>query len=524
MIVGLFLAVAMNRKIRFISIYRTAAYATMAISTISEAIVFIWLFDPSYGVVNYFLSLIGVPPQQFLNSPSQALYVIVIMTIWGWTGFAVVIYLAALQGVPQTLLEAAAIDGAGPWRTFRRVTLPLLSPASLFLAVWLTINALQLFDEVYLSTQGGPLNATTVLVYYLYNQAFQHFNFGYASAIAYFLFLIIIVVTVDPVPGRPTIHALPVMTATSAPARSEVATRGGVPAARRRRRLPFSPWHLVLVPATLVLLFPFAWLLITSVETPAEALHFPPVLTPHVLRFANYPDALASAPFGRFFVNSAIVAVATVLSNLVLCSLAGYAFARFRFLGRTALFAVIMATLMVPFQVTMIPQFIITKWLGVHVLAAVGINHIGALILPNAATAFGIFFLRQFFRTLPLEYEESARVDGASRLTVLDPDRAAAGRPGAGHAGRADVPRLLEQLPVAADRHHVHQPDDAAARPGHLPGRALDRMDPADGGQRDEPGPHAGDLLRGPALLHPVGGRDRAGRGRCCHRMTWTWW
>jgi len=209
------------------------------------------------------------------------------------------------------------------------------------------------------------------------------------------------------------------MTATSAPARSKVAARGSVPAARRRRRLPFSPWHLVLVPATLVLLFPFAWLLITSVETPAEALHFPPVLTPHVLRFANYPDALASAPFGRFFTNSAIVAVATVLSNLVLCSLAGYAFARFRFLGRTALFAVIMATLMVPFQVTMIPQFIITKWLGVHVLAAVGIDHIGALILPNAATAFGIFFLRQFFRTLPLEYEESARVDGASRLTVL---------------------------------------------------------------------------------------------------------
>ena len=78
------------------------------------------------------------------------------MTIWGWTGFAVVIYLAALQGVPQTLLEAAAIDGAGPWRTFRRVTLPLLSPASLFLAVWLTINALQLFDEVYLSTSGRP--------------------------------------------------------------------------------------------------------------------------------------------------------------------------------------------------------------------------------------------------------------------------------------------------------------------------------------------------------------------------------
>jgi multiple sugar transport system permease protein len=212
------------------------------------------------------------------------------------------------------------------------------------------------------------------------------------------------------------------MTATSAPARGGVRSAGrdgAGPARGRRRRLPFSPWHLVLIPATVVLLFPFVWLLITSLETPGEALRFPPLLTPHVLRFANYSDALASAPFVRFFVNSAVVATSTVLCNLVLCSLAGYAFARFRFLGRTALFAVIMATLMVPFQVTMIPQFIITKWLGEHVLAGVGIDHIGALILPNAATAFGIFFLRQFFRTLPLEYEESARVDGASRLTVL---------------------------------------------------------------------------------------------------------
>jgi multiple sugar transport system permease protein len=187
----------------------------------------------------------------------------------------------------------------------------------------------------------------------------------------------------------------------------------------RRFRLPFSPWHLVLVPATLALIFPFVWLVVTSVETPAEALHFPPVLIPRQLHLANYPNALAAAPFGRFFVNSAVVAVTTVLCNLVFCSLAGYAFARLRFLGRGLLFAVIMTTLMVPFQVTMIPQFIITKWLGVHMLAQVGINHIGALILPNAATAFGIFFLRQFFKTLPVEYEESARVDGASRLKVL---------------------------------------------------------------------------------------------------------
>jgi multiple sugar transport system permease protein len=192
-----------------------------------------------------------------------------------------------------------------------------------------------------------------------------------------------------------------------------------LPGARRRRRLPFSGWHLVLIPATIILLFPFAWLIITSVQTPAEALHFPPILVPHHLDFSNYSQALQAAPFGRFFLNSSIVAVVTVLSNLVICAAAGYAFARYRFLGGGLMFALMMTTLMVPFQVTMIPQYIITKWLGVHLFAPVGINHIGALILPNAATAFGIFFLRQFFRTLPIEYEEAARVDGASRFTVL---------------------------------------------------------------------------------------------------------
>ena len=200
---------------------------------------------------------------------------------------------------------------------------------------------------------------------------------------------------------------------------SGIAPSGVVVPARRRRRLPFSPWHLVLIPATIILIFPFAWLLITSLETPAEALHFPPILIPHHLDFSNYPQALQEAPFSRFLLNSALVAVLTVIGNLVMCALAGYAFARYRFFGRGLLFVLIMVTLMVPFQVTMIPEYLITKWLGINLLGSVGINHLGALILPNAATAFGIFFLRQFFRTLPIEYEEAARVDGANRLTVL---------------------------------------------------------------------------------------------------------
>ena len=195
MLVGLLIAAAMNRSLRFISVYRTAAYVTMAVSTISQGIIFLWLTDRDYGLVNAGLNAVGLPSQPFLAAPSQALFVIVAMTIWGWTGFSVIVYLAALQGVPAELHEAAAIDGASAATRFRTITVPLLGPANLFLVVWLTINALQLFDEVYATTRGGPLRATTVIVYYLWDRAFVQFDAGYAAAMAYALFVVILVIT-----------------------------------------------------------------------------------------------------------------------------------------------------------------------------------------------------------------------------------------------------------------------------------------------------------------------------------------
>jgi multiple sugar transport system permease protein len=205
------------------------------------------------------------------------------------------------------------------------------------------------------------------------------------------------------------------MSANPATTASDVAR---VPSRSLSRFRP-SPWHLLLIPITLVLLIPLLWMLATSLETEAETHRFPPVLIPESLQWHNYADAWRAAPFGSFMLNSVIVSVLTVISNLVLCSVAGYAFARMRFAGRGVLFIVLMATLMVPFQVTMIPEFLIVKWLGVHVWAQLGIDHLGALVVPNLVTAFGIFFLRQFFLTVPVELEEAARIDGTSRLGVL---------------------------------------------------------------------------------------------------------
>lgn len=175
-------------------------------------------------------------------------------------------------------------------------------------------------------------------------------------------------------------------------------------------RLP-SPRHLILIPLAVVMVAPLAWMVMTSIQTPDEARRFPPVF-PSGIHWQNYTDALHAAPFGRFFVNTAIVTGVTVLGNLVLCSLAGYAFARFRFFGRDVLFVVILATLMIPFQVVMIPTFLIVRHLGL-------IDSLGALIVPNLVTPFGIFLMRQFFRTLPVELEEAARIDGCSRLGTL---------------------------------------------------------------------------------------------------------
>ncbi len=180
----------------------------------------------------------------------------------------------------------------------------------------------------------------------------------------------------------------------------------------RRRWLPFSPWHLVLLPLAIAMLTPLVWMLVASLETLNQTRHFPPILWPGTLRLENYPNALKAAPFGTWFWNTLVVTGTIVLSNLVLCSLAAYAFARVRFLGRSVVYFLLLATLMVPLQVVLIPTFLIVKNLGL-------IDHLSALVVPNLANVFGIFMLTQFFRTLPIELEEAARIDGASRLGII---------------------------------------------------------------------------------------------------------
>ncbi|GEK87940.1 carbohydrate ABC transporter permease [Microbacterium aerolatum] len=195
-LLGLFLAVALNRNIRFVGLYRTAIFVPFVASAAATGILSTYLFSPQYGLANNALRTVGLPAQGWLEDPQQAMLVIAIMSLWGQAAFTTVIYLAALQDIPNDLLEAARIDGANPWQTFWRIVWPELGPVTVFVTIWQTITALQLFDLVYTTTRGGPLDATKTIVYFLWEKAFKTLEFGYGSAAAYVLFAVTLLITV----------------------------------------------------------------------------------------------------------------------------------------------------------------------------------------------------------------------------------------------------------------------------------------------------------------------------------------
>jgi len=153
------------------------------------------MYDPNFGIFNWFLGLVGLGPYQWLNSPSTDLLALIIMAVWVSIGFQMVIFLAGLQAIPSELYEAAMIDGAGAWRRFWNITLPMLKPTTFFVLVTSIIGSFQVFTFVYVMTEGGPLHATDVIVYHIYQNAWQFLRMGYASAMSWVLFAVIFVIT-----------------------------------------------------------------------------------------------------------------------------------------------------------------------------------------------------------------------------------------------------------------------------------------------------------------------------------------
>lgn len=195
-VVGLFLAVLLNQKIPGKSLLRTIIFSPYVTTTAAIALLWMWIFQPDYGLINFMLSLVGIDGPSWLVDTKWAMPALIIMNIWRNSGYVMVIYLAGLQNISGELYEAAEIDGAGAVRKFLNITLPLISPTTFFIMVTSLLSAFNAFDQVQVMTLGGPAGATTVLNYFIYEQAFVNYRAGYAASASTVMFIILLILTI----------------------------------------------------------------------------------------------------------------------------------------------------------------------------------------------------------------------------------------------------------------------------------------------------------------------------------------
>ncbi|MGN7725317.1 carbohydrate ABC transporter permease [Luteimonas sp. 22616] len=194
--VSLGAAVLLHSKLgRFKGFYRTAFFAPVVTTVVAVAVIWRYLFHTRYGLVNWGLSSIGIEPVDWLGDPHWAMPTIILFAVWKNFGYNMIIFLAGLQSIPEDLYEAARIDGAGVWRQFRHVTLPMLGPVLLLVGILTMSGYFQLFAEPYVMTQGGPLESTKSVLYLMYDEGFKWWNLGNASAVAFLLFVLMVAVT-----------------------------------------------------------------------------------------------------------------------------------------------------------------------------------------------------------------------------------------------------------------------------------------------------------------------------------------
>lgn len=194
--IGLLCAVILNRSLRGRDFIRGLIFMPVILSTIVCGIVWCWMYSPDEaGLINRALGCFGVKPIAWLRDPAWAMFAVIFMSIWKWIGYFMVIYLAAIQDISPDYYEAADLEGASEWQKFEHITFPLLKNTSWLLVITSIINSFQIFDQIFTMTKGGPINATNVLVYFIYKQAFVFFNLPFASAIAWLMFIAIFVLT-----------------------------------------------------------------------------------------------------------------------------------------------------------------------------------------------------------------------------------------------------------------------------------------------------------------------------------------
>ncbi len=388
--IGLLLAAAMSRtRVRGLALFRTVLFLPQVIALVVVAVMWRMIYEPDGGLLNEGLRAIGLGglTQNWLGSFSLALPSVGLIGTWVMYGLAMVLFTAGVQKIPQSLYDAARMDGAGPVREFFAVTLPGLRNEIAVALTLTTIQALRSFDLVYITTGGGPGDATTVPAFEVYNRAFRGGDVGTASAIgvciAALIFVLTLVINRSP-SGRRRDDRPP-----RAGAHLRAAGRVLDHRARADRRHPAD-------------------------RAAGAGRRWRTSAQPNGLHVANFSKAWSDGHFSQYLRSSAIVVVAVVVISGLLSILAGYAFGMMRFRGDQALFYLFLLGLMVPLESTVVPLYYDFRDLGLT-------DTYAALILPQAGVslAFGTFWMRAFFRSVPRSLVEAARLDGSSSWSTL---------------------------------------------------------------------------------------------------------
>jgi multiple sugar transport system permease protein len=463
LVLGMAMALVLNMRFPGRDPLRSIVLVPWAMSPVAVGILWGWMFNGDYGPLNAVLLDLGIvdKPVHWLGNGTVAFHLIALVQVWNQAPLTSLLILAGLQSMPENLHRAARIDGAGPLQRFVRITLPWLRPMLLLVLILTTINSIMAFDLFWVMTKGGPGSATTVFSWMGYAYAFQFFKFGQGAAILYILSVACLILAwvylklLSPAAGRrpargaaaeaaggADLHIQGARALMSLP-RTALAQRRGLLSGKARRALGRAG---VGIAALLIFLWsfgPFLWLVIMSVSPSADLIRSPPGLIPHSLTLENYVFVLSPTGVagGQMTVqatrvplsilNSLIIAVAVTAINLVLGSLAGYAYSRY---ARSRLLAgslwVLMMTRMLPSLALILPFFIVFKNLGLLDTRTALIIAYCSLILPLC-----IWIMKGYFDGLPPNLEKAALVDGCTRFQAIRKIVMPVARPGIVAAG-----------------------------------------------------------------------------------------
>lgn len=373
-IVALVIAVLMQRLTQS-TFLRAIVLTPYLVSNVVVAMLWLWILDNTLGISNVIIEHITGNSVNFFSS-ALAIPTIALIDVWRHMGYTALLLFAGLQSIPNTVYEAGKVDGASEWTMFWKITVPLLRPILALVLIMTMIGSFQVFDTVSVTTQGGPVNATRVLQYYIYDMAFGRFQFGYASAMAV---------------GR------------------------------------FLAWVFMAL-IVIITILPFYWVLRTALSSNAGIASDPTSILPvdfnlrgfeRVFGMQSTEEALADGGSGAainfwlYLRNSVIVATLVTAGQVFFSAMAAYSFARLRWRGRDAVFSIFLGALMVPSIFTLLPNFVLIKEL--HLIDTL----LGVALPTMFMTPFAVFFLKQFFMNIPRELEEAALLDGASKIRVF---------------------------------------------------------------------------------------------------------